>query len=165
MREDETVSADAGVVADHDRFGGIDVRQLQNDGAAAEHEFRFGQLRAADVDLLADLRVLTDLDDVARQITERSDARVAADANRLALDDGHEPDLHVIGELDLLADDDAAETDSHSSPDAISEKQAVGQNFQRARQPAEQYEVPPGDARFGKECFGHWGRNVRFDAL
>jgi len=157
--------ADTGVVADHDRFRRIDVRELEDDGATAEHEFRLRQLRPADVHLLADLRVFADLDHVARQIAERPDTRVAADANRLTLDDREEPDLDVIAQLHRFADHDAAKTDLHAPSDPVAEEQPVCQHLQRAREPAKKNEVPPRDARLGEQCFGHWRRNVRFVAL
>ena len=88
-----------------------------------------------------------------------------SDPDRLALDDGEKSDLDVITQLHVLSDHDAAEADAHAPSNAVTEEQSIGQHLQRAREPAEQNDVPPRDARFRKECFGHRGGNVRFDAL
>ena len=164
MGENQAVPADAGVVADHDGLGGIDVRELQDDRAAAEHELRFRQLWPTDIDLLANLRVLANLDHVTRQIAERPDTRVASNADRFTLDDGEKTDLDMIAQLDALPDHHTAEADLHAPADPVAEEQAIGEDLQRAREPTKQDEVPPRDARLGEECFGHWGRNVRFNA-
>src|SRR5712664_4269212 len=115
---------DPGVVSDNDRLRRIDVRELQDDGAAAEHELGLGKLRPADVHLLANLRVFPDLDDIARQVAERPDARMPSDPDRLALDDGEKSDLDVIAEIDVLSDHDAAEADTHAPSNAVTEEQS-----------------------------------------
>src|SRR4029077_7086852 len=79
MREDQAVPANPRVIADHDRPGRINDGELQDDGAAAELEARFGKLRAADVHLLANLCVLADPDRLAGDVAHRPDTGVASD--------------------------------------------------------------------------------------
>jgi len=99
VREDETMSANARVVADHDGLGGIDERELENDRAAAQLKARFGKLRAADVHLLADLRVLPDLDRLAGDVAHRADARITSNRDVATLHDREESDLDMIAQI------------------------------------------------------------------
>ena len=125
MGEDQTVTADAGVVADDHRLGRIDGRELQDDRAAAQREARLGQLRPAHVHLFANLRILAHLDRLARQIAHRPDARMTTDPDGPALYDGEEAVLDVIADLYRFPHDDAAEAEAHAATDAVSEQQPI----------------------------------------
>ena len=131
MREDQAVAANPRVIADHHRLGRIDERELQNDGAAAKLKARLGKLRAADVHLLANLRVLADPDRLAGDVAHRPDAGVASDRDVAALHDGEQTDLDMIAEVHRFPHDDAAETETHAFADAIAEQPAVGETLER----------------------------------
>src|SRR3989442_15324877 len=94
-------------VPDDYGLGRIDERELQDDRPAAQREARLGQLRAADVHLLPDLRVLADLDRLARHVAHGADARVSTDPDGAPLDDREKADLHEVPELHRVADHDA----------------------------------------------------------
>src|SRR5581483_8122394 len=137
VREDQAVAADARVVADNDGLRGVDIRELQNDGARAEDESGFGQRWAADVDLLADPRILADLDALARDVAHRAHARMAADGNRASLHDREQPDLDMVAKVHVAADHDTAERDLDAAADLVAEECAIRENLEEARHPAE----------------------------
>src|SRR3989442_13077403 len=133
MREDQTVAADPGVVADDHGFRRVDERELQDDGATPQHEARLGELRPAHVDLLPDPRVLADLDRLAGDVAHDPDARVPPDFDPPALHHGEKTDLHEVPDLDDLPDNDAPEAEAHAAADAKAERPAIGANFHRPR--------------------------------
>src|SRR5207245_5116181 len=112
-------------------------------------------------DLLTNPRVLADLDRLAGHVAHDPDARVPADLDPPALHHGEETDLHVVSDLHDLPDHDAPEAEAHAAADAVPEQQAIGEDFQRARQPTEQGQVAPRDAVLRDQGLGHGAYKIR----
>jgi len=60
----------------------------------------------------------------------------------------------VVAQLHRLPDHDAAKADPHAASDAVAQQQPIGQHLQRAREPAEENEMPPRDAVLGRSVSG-----------
>src|SRR6185312_6034763 len=155
VSKDETVAANAGVIADRDGLGGVDERHLQHDRATAECESRLGKLRAAHVDLFADARILADFDRLTRHVAERAHTGMPADPDRLSLHYREQPDLHMVAQLDVVAHDHGARREGDAAPDPVAEKRAICPALERTRHPAEYQEVPPWYARLRNQRLAH----------
>jgi hypothetical protein len=74
---------------------------------------------------------------------------VAANPNATTLHDRQQSNLDVIAQLDVSPDDHAAKRDLDVPANSVSEKRPIGPDLQRAREPAEEHEVPNRDSRPG----------------
>src|ERR1700722_6385601 len=102
MAENQAMSPDSGIVANHNRLRRIDESQLHNLAVAPHHKPGIRVLQATNEDLLVDLRVFADLHVGSVQKGHRTDLDMAPYANFFSTNDGQEADRGVISHLYLV---------------------------------------------------------------
>ena len=122
MAEYQAMSANAGVVSDHNRTSRIDKGHLHDLTIASDHEPGIRELEAANKYLFINLTPLPDVDVWGVQEGGRSNLDIGSQSDVLASHDSQKSDRCVIAHFDSISADDGPKPDGDPLADPVTPK-------------------------------------------